>query len=225
VVATTAATPVHTASGRLLNRELSWLDYNARVLELAADPGVRLLERVTMCKFFSSNLDEFFMVRVAGLMDQAASGLTVRSPDGFTAQEALAAIRERVSELTTRQGKIWRRELCPALGEAGIVIASVDDLTKKEQEELESRFEREVFPVLTPLGVGPGQPFPFISPLSLSLGMLARNPETGEERFARVKVPEGLPRFLPVGRRGLLLPLEAVIAHFLPWLFPGIEIH
>jgi polyphosphate kinase len=119
---------------------------------------------------------------------------------------------------------MWRRELAPALGEAGIVIGSVDDLSKKEQEELESRFEREIFPVLTPLGVGPGQPFPFISPLSLSLGVLARNPDTGEERFARVKVPEGLPRFLPIGRREVLLPLEAVIAHFLDWLFPGIEI-
>jgi polyphosphate kinase len=222
------ATRTHTTSqaapGRFLNRELSRLDFDARVLELAGDPDVPLLERVLMCKFFSSNLDEFFMVRVAGLMDQVAAGLTVRSADGFTAQDALAAIRERVIELTARQSKIWRRELCPALGDAGIVVGQVDDLSKKEQEELERRFEREIFPVLTPLGVGPGQPFPFISPLSLSLGVLARNPETGEERFARVKVPEGLPRFLPVGNRGVLLPLEAVIAHFLHWLFPGIEI-
>jgi polyphosphate kinase len=221
---TTAPPPAQTASRRLLNRELSWLDYNARVLELAGDATLPLLDRVLMCKFFSSNLDEFFMVRVAGLMDQAASGLTVRSIDGATAQETLAAIRERVTDLMARQSKIWRRELCPALAEAGIVLSSVDDLTKKEQDELETRFDREIFPVLTPLGVGPGQPFPFISPLSLSLGLLARNPDTGEERFARVKVPEGLPRFLVVGSRGTFVPLEAVIGHFLPRLFPGIEI-
>jgi polyphosphate kinase len=221
---TTAPTPSHTSPGRLLNRELSWLDYNARVLELSADPTLPLLDRVTIFKFFASNLDEFFMVRVAGLMDQAAAGLTVRSAEGFTSQETLAEIRQRVTELTTRQAKTWRRELCPALAEAGIVIGSVDDLTKKELEQLASRFEREVFPVLTPLGVGPGQPFPFISPLSLSLGMLVRNPETSEERFARVKVPEGLPRFMPIDGRGVLLPLEAVIAHFLHWLFPGVEI-
>jgi polyphosphate kinase len=221
---TTAVPPTRSASGRLLNRELSWLEYDNRVLELAADPGFPLLERVRMCKFVSSNLDEFFQVRVAGLMDQAASGVAVRSVDGLTPQEALAAIRARVNELNARQSKVWRRDLCPALAEVGILLGTVEDLTKKELDELESRFEREVYPVLTPLGVGPGQPFPFISPLSLSLGILARNPETGEERFARVKVPEGLPRFLPVGQRGLLLPLEAVIAHFLPWLFPGMEI-
>jgi polyphosphate kinase len=223
-VTTTAATAARAASARLINRELSWLEYDSRVLELAADPAFPLLERVRMCKFVSSNLDEFFQVRVAGLMDQAASGVAVRSVDGLTPQEALVAIRERVNELTARQSKVWRRDLTPALAEAGILLGTIEDLEKKELEELERRFEREVYPVLTPLGVGPGQPFPFISPLSLSLGIFARNAETGEERFARVKVPEGLPRFLPVGQRGVLLPLEAVIAHFLPWLFPGMEI-
>jgi polyphosphate kinase len=220
----TTATNAGVSGERLLNREISWLDYNARVLELAAEPSMPLLERVRLCKFFSSNLDEFFMVRVAGLMDQAASGLNVHSVDGLTPSEALVAIRERVGELTARQSKIWKRELTPALAEQGIVIAGVDDCSNKELSELETRFEREVFPVLTPLGVGPGQPFPFISPLSLSLGVLALDPDSGEERFARVKVPEGLPRFLSIGKRGLLLPLEHVIAHFLPWLFPGMEI-
>ena len=208
----------------LLNRELSLLDYSARLLELVADPDRPLLERVNVCRFFSSNLDEFFMIRVAGLMDLVASGVSVRSADGLSPAEALVAIRERVSDLTARQSKLWRRELCPALAEHGIVIATLDDCSAKELKELETRFEREIYPVLTPLGVGPGQPFPFISPLSLSLGVLARDPEDGEERFGRVKVPEGLLRFFPVGKRGLLLPLEQVIAHFLPWLFPGMEI-
>ena len=209
---------------RFLNRELSWLDYDARVLELAADPGFPLLDRVRMCKFVSSNLDEFFQVRVAGLMDQAESGLAVRSVDGLTPNEALLAIRERVVALCDSQADVWANVLCPALAGAGIHLGSVSDLSKKELHELEGRFEREVFAVLTPLGVGPGQPFPFISPLSLSLGVFARDPDTGEERFARVKVPEVLPRFLEVGTRGLLLPLEGVIAHFAPSLFPGMEL-
>ena len=185
-------------SGRLLNRELSTLEYNARLLDLVGDDSLPLLERVKMCRFFSSNLDEFFMVRVAGLMGQAAAGLAVRSSDGMTPRAALAQIRERVLELTVRQAKLWKRTLRPALADEGIVIAQIEDLDPDELAELEERFQREIFPVLTPLGVGPGQPFPYISGLSLSLGVLARDPESGEERFARVKVPEGLPRFFEV---------------------------
>jgi polyphosphate kinase len=209
---------------RLLNRELSWLEYNARVLAPAADSSLPLLERIRACSFVSSNLDEFFMVRVAGLMDQVASGLAVRSPDGLSATAALAAIRTQVTELTAEQSKLWKRELQPALAAEGIVIGTTADCEPEELEELEARFRQEVFPVLTPLGVGPGQPFPFISPLALSLGVFARDPDSSEERFARVKVPEGLPRFLAVGSRGLHVPLERVIAHFLDWLFPGMEI-
>jgi polyphosphate kinase len=209
---------------RLLNRELSALEYNARLLDLAADEVVPLLERVKMCRYFSSNLDEFFMVRVAGLLDQAAAGVVVRSADGLTPRAALRLIRERVLELTARQSKIWKKELRPALADEEIVIAQVEELGPEDLVELEQRFEQEIFPVLTPLGVGPGQPFPYISGLSLSLGVLARDPDTGEERFARVKVPEGLPRFFPLGTRGCLLPLEKVIAHFLDRLFPGMEI-
>ncbi len=209
---------------RLLNRELSALEYNARLLDLAADSSLPLLERVKMCRFLSSNLDEFFMVRVAGLLGQAAAGVVVHSADGLAPEEALLAIRDRVRELTERQARIWKKELLPALTEAGIVVARVSELDAAELKQLEKRFEREIFAVLTPLGVGPGQPFPYISGLSLSLGVLARDPESGEERFARVKVPEGLPRFLPVGSRGRLLPLEQVIGHFLDWLFPGMEI-
>jgi polyphosphate kinase len=208
---------------RLLNRELSWIDFNARVLELAEDNGVPLLERVKFCAIYSANLDEFFMVRVAGLMGQVASGMSVRSPDGRTPTEALAEIRERVLELSARQAKLWRRELLPALAEQDIVVGNIGDLRARELDELTERFDRQIYPVLTPLAVGPGQPFPYISGLSLSLALFVRDPETGEQRFARVKVPELLPRFLPVGDR-LYLPLEDVIAHFLPWLFPDMEI-
>jgi polyphosphate kinase len=211
-------------TSRLLNRELSWLDFNARVLELAEDPDVPLLERVKFCSIFSSNLDEFFMVRVAGLMGQLASGLVVPSADGRTPARTLAEIRRVVTALTARQAKLWRRELRPALADAGIVVARVEDLRGSEVDELRERFERQIYPVLTPLAVGPGQPFPYISGLSLSLGLLVRDPETGEERFARVKVPELLPRFLRIGEREIFLPLEHVIAHFLPSLFPKMEI-
>jgi polyphosphate kinase len=219
-----AETALVTDEARLLNRELSWLDYNARVLARAADPGLPALERSRNCAYFSSNLDEFFQVRVAGLMGQEESGLLVRSPDGRTPQQTLAAVRAKTLELTADQAKLWKRELRPALEDGGVVVGDVDDANKKELEELERRFERDVFPILTPLAVGPGQPFPYISPLSLSLGIFVRDPETGEERFARVKVPELLPRFLAIGDRGLFVPLERVIRHFLPRLFPGMEI-
>jgi polyphosphate kinase len=209
---------------RLINRELSWLDSSERLLDLAADPAQPLLERVKFCGIFSLMLDEFFMVRVAGLMDQAASGLGVRSADGLAPQQALDSIRERVTGLTARQSKLWRRELRPALAEHGIDITGLDECGEKELSTLATRFEHEIYPVLTPLGVGVGQPFPYISGLSLSLAVLAVDPESGEERFARVKVPEGLPRFVEVGSKGRLVPLEAVIGHFLPSLFPGMEI-
>ena len=218
------ATTSRETSGRLLNRELSTLEYNARLLDLVADEGLPLLERVKMCRFFSSNLDEFFMVRVAGLTEQAAAGVVVRSTDGLTPRAALAQIRERVLELTARQAKLWKKELSPALAAEGILIASVAELDEDELRALEDGFHREIFPVLTPLAVSPGQRFPYISGLTLSLGILARDPETGEERFARVKVPEGLPRFFSAGGNGKLLMLENVIAHFLDRLFPGMEI-
>jgi len=211
-------------SDRLLNRELSWLDFNARVLELAADPAIPLLERVKFCAIFSTNLDEFFMVRVAGLLRQSSSTLAMRSNDGLTPREALTAIRERVIGLTRAESALWMDELKPALSSAGIVLGEVEDCTGDELAELAELFDRELYPVLTPLAVGPGQPFPYISGLSLSLGLFVRDPDTGEERFARVKVPEGLPRYLSIGPRGLMLPLESVIGHFLPGLFPGMEI-
>jgi polyphosphate kinase len=216
--------PVDPSGAVLLNRELSQIDLMARVLDLAADPNEPLLERVKFCGIVSAILDEFFMVRVAGLHDQVASGLSVRSPDGRTPHQALVEIREGVARLTVEQSRLWRDVLCPALAGEGIVVGTVDDVTAEEREELETKFAREIFPVLTPLAVGPGQPFPYISGLSLSLGLLVRDSDSGEERFARVKVPEGLPRFVSVGARGLTVPLENVIAHFLHWLFPEMEI-
>jgi polyphosphate kinase len=208
----------------VLNRELSWLDMNERMLELASDPDLPLLERVKFCAIFSSNLDEFFMIRVAGLAEQAAAGINPRSADGLTPPRVLALIRERVLELTAQQSRLWARDLQPALAEEKIVVASADELDEGERAELAQRFEREVYPVLTPLAVGPGQPFPYISGLSVSLALFVRDPATGEERFARVKVPEGLPRYLEVGNRGMRVSLENTIAHFLPMLFPGMDV-
>ena len=222
-MATTQKATDH-VSDALLNRELSSLDLNERVLDLAADPNEPLLERVKFLSIVSSNLDEFFMVRVAGLLDQLVARVPVRSPDGRTPQAVLSEIHDRVVQLTKAQAKLWRSELCPALGAEGIVIGSVDDATEEELRELEQRFARQIYPVLTPLAVGPGQPFPYISGLSLSLGVNVRDPESGEERFARVKVPETLPRFLAIGSRGLTIPLETAIAHYLSWLFPGMDV-
>jgi polyphosphate kinase len=212
------------AADRLINRELSFLDYDARLLELVQDVDLPLLERVFFCAIFSQMLDEFFMVRIAGLTGQAAAGVTVRSPDGRTPQQALIDARKRVIELYAEQAHAWSRELVPALAAEGIVVSRVDELSDAERLELVEIFERDIFPVLTPLAVGPGQPFPYISALSISLAVFVRDPETNEERFARVKVPEGLPRFLPVGREGRLVPLEQVLTDFLPSLFPGMEV-
>ena len=213
-----------TRSDQFLNRELSFLDYDGRLLELVADESLPLLERVKFCSIFSAMLDEFFSVRVTGLAGQAATGVAVRSSDGRTPQAVLRETRTRVLELNTRLSRLWAKELAPALAAEGITIVRVDDLDPGELEELRRHWVEDVFPVLTPLAVGPGQPFPYISPLSISLAVFVRDPETREERFARVKVPEGLPRFVPVGDSGRLVPLEQLVAHFLPELFPGMEI-
>src|ERR687891_1949269 len=219
------ATRVRTEpSERLLNRELSLLDFHARVLELAADESVPLLERVKFAAIFAANVDEFFQVRVAGLLGLAESGFATRSPDGLTPQQALTRIRERVLELIAQQAKVWKKQLRPALAAEGIAVGGIEDVGDKELKKLEKQFHREIYPVLTPLAVGPGQPFPYISGLSLSLAMFVADPETAEERFARVKIPEGLSRFVEIGDRGLYVPMEQVIAHFLPALFPGATI-
>ena len=224
-MATVRARKRTAAAERLINRELSFLDYAGRLLELARDETVPLLERVFFLKVSAEMLDEFFMVRVAGLTGQAAAGVSRRLPDGRTAQQTLADARRSVLDLYGAQASLWSEQLRPALAEEKIVISGVEELEPDERIELDDRFEREIFPVLTPLAVGPGQPFPYISALSVSLGLFVADPETGEERFARVKVPEGLPRFFPIGDGSdRFVTLERVLSHYLPNLFPGMEI-
>ena len=214
-----------TDSALYFNREVSWLDFNDRVLQLVEDATVPLLERVKFCAIYTSNLDEFFMVRVAGLHDQLEAGIDARGPDGVSAGEAVDTIKARVGELGRRQIRCLENELVPGLAEAGIRIASIDDVSDHERRELDARFRRQIFPVLTPLAVGLGRPFPYISNLSLSLAVLVRDPVSGHETFARVKVPkEMLPRFVPVGEGLTFVPMEQVIAANLDALFPGMEI-
>ena len=208
---------------RFLNRELSALDYFARVLALAADKAVPLLERVKFLAIVSQNLDEFFQVRVSGLREQLDAGVRATSPDGLDAGEQLRAIRARVEPLMELQAAIFNGEVAPALDEVGIGFCDWDVLSETDQEHLRGVFDERVFPVLTPLAVDPAHPFPYISNLSLNLAVVVRDPATHEERFARVKVPPLLPRFLvlPDGER--FVPLEQVIAAHLDSLFPGME--
>ena len=214
-----------TDSGLYFNRELSWLQFNARVLELAEDPDVPLLERLKFCAIASSNLDEFFMVRVAGLHDQIDAGIETPLQDGRTPSQTIQRIRKVVRGHVARQGRCLEHDLRPALAEHGIRIVGLDNLKKKELKQLDERFRRQIFPVLTPLAVGLGRPFPYISNLSLSLGVVVRDPAGGVEAFARVKVPtEMLPRFVPVGNGRTFVPLEDLIAKNLQALFPGMEI-
>jgi len=209
---------------RYLNRELSWLDFNARVLSLADRADVPLLERAKFLAIFSTNLDEFFQVRVAGLKDQEAAGLGHISLEGHSPGEQLAAIRTRIEELLAHQSRIFLEEVVPGLAEAGIRLSDWDELDEEDTAYLVDEFEHRIFPVLTPLAVDPGHPFPYISNLSLSLAVIVRDPDTGQRRFARVKVPDLLPRFivLPDGER--FVPLEQVIAARLSSLFPGMDI-
>ena len=209
---------------RLLNRELSWLDFNARVLSLADQPDTPLLERAKFLAIYSQNLDEFFQVRVAGLKDQVAAGVGATSDDGLTPAEQLDAIRTRVLELMAHQSRIFLDEVTPALADVGIRFSNWDELDDDDREYLVDFFERQIFPVLTPLAVDPGHPFPYISNLSLNLALMVRDADSLERRFARVKVPNLLPRFvvMPDGER--YVPLEQVIAEHLSSLFPGMVI-
>ncbi|HWB69331.1 MAG TPA: polyphosphate kinase 1 [Solirubrobacterales bacterium] len=207
------------------NRELSWLDFNQRVLELAEDASVPLLERLRFCAIYASNLDEFFMVRVAGLFDQLDAGIDARGPDGLAPGEQIDAIRDRVLALDRRLHRCFEAELRPALAEQGIRIVSLDTATDEELGEINMRFHEQIFPALTPLVIGLGRPFPYISNLSLSLGVLLRDPDTGAEIIARVKVPkELLGRFIQVGEGNSFVPLEEAIAANLDALFPGAEV-
>jgi polyphosphate kinase len=212
-----------------LNRELSWLDFNDRVLQLAEDERVRLLERVKFCAIYTTNLDEFYMVRVAGLRDQIDAGVERPSQDGLVPSQTIALIRERVLEQSRRLTDCFEARLRPALADQDIAVVGVDDLDDERRAELARHFQKAIFPALTPLAVAPGRPFPYISNLSLSLAVLVRDPVSDQTVFARVKVPtEILPRFVtleqPAPAPALLVPLEDVIAHHLDALFPGMEI-
>ena len=211
-------------SDRYTNRELSWLDFNERVLAIAEDPTTPLLERTKFLAIYSSNLDEFFQVRVAGLMEQQAAGVRTVSPDGLSATDQLEMIRRRMLGLSDRQSRCFHESVAPALEEAGIAFSSYDSLDDDDRKYLDEQFRERVFPVVTPLAVDPAHPFPYISNLSLNLAVFVRNPRTGVTRFARVKVPPILPRFvvMPDGER--FVSLEQVIAAHLDALFPGMEI-
>jgi polyphosphate kinase len=212
-----------------INRELSWLDFNDRVLQLAEDERVPLLERVKFCAIYTTNLDEFYMVRVAGLRDQIDAGVEKPGQDGLIPSETIALIRERVLEQSTRLTDCFEQLLRPSLDEHDIRVVGVADLDEDHRAELAKHFQKAIFPALTPLAVAPGRPFPYISNLSLSLAVLVRDPINDQTVFARVKVPtEILPRFVTLkqasGEPALLVPLEDVIAHHLDALFPGMEI-
>jgi polyphosphate kinase len=211
------------------NRELSWLDFNDRVLQLAEDERLPLLERVKFCAIYTTNLDEYYMVRVAGLRDQIDAGVENPTQDGRTPSETIALIRERVLEQSRRLTSCFEGTLRPALAAHDIHVVGVRELDEDRREELARHFQRAIFPALTPLAVAPGRPFPYISNLSLSLAVLVRDPASGQTVFARVKVPtEILPRLVTLrqgsGQPPLLVPLEDVIANHLDALFPGMEI-
>ncbi len=226
---------------RFADRELSWLAFNQRVLELAEDPSLPLLERVRYLAIFASNLDEFFMVRVAGLKRRIATGIAVPGASGLSPQAVLDAISAEAHVLMARHARVFTDDVHPALAAEGITSVRWDELSLAEQERLHKYFRKQIFPVLTPLAVDPAHPFPYISGLSLNLAVIVANPATGKEHFARVKVPPLLPRFIAVDARGRpsapstqtaavdrgptsFVPVEDVIAQHLDHLFPGMEI-
>ncbi len=211
-------------SPRYLNRELSRLDFDERVLAMAEDSRLPLLERVRFLAIFSQNLDDFFQVRVAGLKEQVLAAVAVASPDGMSPLEQLRAIRTRVEGLVERQVGLFNRDLVPALAEAGIALVRADHVSKRELSQLHTVFREQIFPVLTPLAVDPGHPFPYISHLSLNLAVMVRDPQRHQQRFARVKVPPVLPRFIPLVEGQRYVPLEDVIAIHMQALFPGMEV-
>ncbi|HEV7898848.1 MAG TPA: RNA degradosome polyphosphate kinase [Planosporangium sp.] len=238
--ATTGAEPAAPAAGslpddRYLNRELSWLDFNARVLTLAEDPQTPLLERAKFLAIFASNLDEFYMVRVAGLKRRQQTGLAVRGTDGLFPREQLQRIAERASALVARHARCFAKEVQPALAAERIRIVRWVELEATERERMRAYFREHVFPVLTPLAVDPAHPFPYISGLSLNLAVVVRDPDGGPELFARVKVPNNVPRFVAVERersaspregaqQARFLPVEDLIAAHLGQLFSGMQV-
>ncbi|WP_433710809.1 RNA degradosome polyphosphate kinase [Nocardia sp. CA-084685] len=215
---------------RYLNRELSWLDFNTRVLALAEDASLPLLERAKFLAIFASNLDEFYMVRVAGLKRRAETGLSVRSADGRSPSEQLELIAARAQEIADRHARVFLDSVLPALTAEGIAVIDWSDLDDDERQRLSAYFQDQVFPVLTPLAVDPAHPFPYISGLSLNLAVTVKDASTGGEHFARVKVPDNVDRFIRVRRTdsaspvAAFLPMEALIAAHLELLFPGMKV-
>lgn len=211
--------------GRFLDRELSWLEFNQRVLELAEDKSLPLLERVHFLSIFASNLDEFFMVRVASLKRRIATGIAVQSASGLSPQEVLQRISDRTRDLQSRHAELFATEISQELRANGIDVVQWSTLSEPEHDSLHEYFTNQVFPVLTPLAVDPAHPFPYISGLSLNLAVALRNPKTDSEHFARVKVPSLLPRFVLVpGSESSYVPLEEIMGQFLSELFPGMEV-
>jgi polyphosphate kinase len=219
----------HFAADRFLDRELSWLAFNQRVLEMAEDPNLYLLERVNFLAIFASNLDEFFMVRVAGLKRRIATGLAVTSASGLSPQDVLTQISEEAHRLQERHAKAFIDDIKPQLKEKGVKLVRWAALEESEKSSLSEYFQNQIFPVLTPLAVDPAHPFPYISGLSLNLAVVIRNKANGKEHFARVKVPPLLPRFVRIpGNTGIqdvrYVPLEDIIGEFLGQLFPGMQV-
>jgi len=210
--------------GRYINRELSWLEFDERVLAIATDPETPPLERAKFLAIFSQNLDEFYQVRVAGLLDQVAAGVTELSPDGLTASQQVSLISRQVAILTRRANGIFLNEVVPSLADAGVRFCQWDELDDTDQKFFRAEFDRRIFAILTPLAVDPGHPFPDISNLSLNLAIRVHDPEDGEQRFARLKLPPSLPRFLVTEDRQRLVPLEQLISAHLDRLFNGMVV-
>ena len=226
--------PLDSFKDRFIDRELTWLDFNERVLEQAEDHTLPLLERAWFLSIFSSNLDEFYMVRVAGLMRRIKAGITPVRASGLDAHQVLAQVTSRTKELTARQAALFQEDIRPALAERNVKILGWDELNSDQQERLTRYFRHQIYPVLTPLAVDPSHPFPYISGLSLHLAVILRNPRSGKEHFARIKVPDSLPRLIQVPGRELdaadkaagcaVIPIEIVIGQHLDHLFPGMDI-
>jgi polyphosphate kinase len=206
---------------RFLNRELSWLDFDGRVLDLAADPDVPLLERARLCAIVSSNLDEFFAVRMAGLEAEVAATISRRSPDGISPAQTLAQARRKVLALEATQDSLWLEGLRPALGLEGIRFISVDECGSRELRSLRKQFERQIQPLLTPIAVGPAAPLPNIPGLMLNIGLIADDELSEKRHFVRVNVPADVPRFIDVGGRGAKVAVEDAILHYLPEVVGG----
>ena len=226
--------PLESFADRYTDRELTWMDFNRRVLEQAEDRDLPLLERAWFLAIFSSNLDEFYMVRVAGLMRRIKAGITPVRASGLDANQVLAQVTSRAKELTARQAALFQEDIRPALTERNVDILGWEELNTDQQERLTRYFRHQIYPVLTPLAVDPSHPFPYISGLSLNLAVILRNPRSGKEHFARIKVPDSLPRLVQVPGRELdaadkaagcaVIPLEVVIGQHLDHLFPGMDI-